>query len=338
MTYFSLFSFLIRIPAIAILCVFSGLFYVTLISQSTENCFYLAGALSLMLPIKPDKLNLAEQNSSLLPEELKQKLGFKNEISDTWLQWFIGFAEGDGAILSYKGQPQFVITQKEGKILYEIQSVLGFGTVRYFSSGNGYYRYIVTDSKGILLLCLLFNGNLVLPHRVEQLSQWIIDLNAKLTSPRSQIYGQIPQITAITDTTKPSLENAWLSGFTDAEGTFNVNITKRLNTVTGFRVQLRFLLDQNNAYDTFMYIQELFGSGKVTHRGETKNVYRLTINTFTGLSSVCAYFLSFPLKTKKGVSFSNWYQVYNMVINKEHLSPEGLDKLSSIAKTINSDK
>jgi len=37
------------------------------------------------------------------------------------LQWFIGFAEGDGAILSYKGQPQFVITQKEGKILYEIQ-------------------------------------------------------------------------------------------------------------------------------------------------------------------------------------------------------------------------
>lgn len=62
----------------------------------------------------------------------------------------------------------------------------------------------------------------------------------------------------------------------------NVNITERLNTVSGFRVQLRFLLDQNNAYDTFIYIQDLFGSGKVTHRGETKNVYRLTINTFTG--------------------------------------------------------
>jgi hypothetical protein len=64
-----------------------------------------------------------------------------------------------------------------------------------------------------------------------------------------------------------------------------------------------------------MYIRDLFGSGKVTHRGETKNVYRLTINTFTGLSSVCAYFLSFPLKTKKGLAFTNWYQVYNMVIN-----------------------
>ena len=47
---------------------FSGLFHIV---------FYLVGALSLMLPIKPDKLNLAEQDSSLLPEELKQKLGFE---------------------------------------------------------------------------------------------------------------------------------------------------------------------------------------------------------------------------------------------------------------------
>jgi len=182
---------------------FSGLFHITLLSS--------------LVPVKPCKLTREEQDSSLLPEELKQKLGFGNKISDTWLQWFIGFTEGDGAILSYKGQPQFVITQKEGKILYELQSVLGFGTVRYFKEGAGYYRYIVTDIKGILLLCLLFNGNLVLPYRVEQLGQWILDLNAKLISPRSQIYGLIPLITEITDTTKPSLKDAWLSGFTDAE-------------------------------------------------------------------------------------------------------------------------
>lgn len=95
--------------------------------------------------------------------------------------------------------------------------VLGFGTVRYFPEGKGYYRYTVTDVKGILLLCFLFNGNLVLPYRVEQLGQWIIDFNAKLQNPRSLIYGLIPLITEITDTTKPSLKDAWLSGFTDAE-------------------------------------------------------------------------------------------------------------------------
>ncbi len=72
---------------------------------------------SSLMPVKPNKLTQAEQDSFLLSKELKQKLGFENEISDTWFKWFIGFAEGDGAILSYQGQPQFVITQKEGKIL-----------------------------------------------------------------------------------------------------------------------------------------------------------------------------------------------------------------------------
>ncbi len=106
--------------------------------------------------------------------------------------------------------------------IYEIQYVLGFGNVRHYPEGKGFYRYIVTDIKSILLLCLLFNGNLVLPHRVEQLGQWIIDLNAKLTTPKSRIYGLIPLITLITDTANPSLEDAWLSGFTDAELFFHL--------------------------------------------------------------------------------------------------------------------
>jgi hypothetical protein len=99
---------------------------------------------------------------------LYSKLGYTNSISNDWLTWFIGFAEGDGAILSYKGRPTFVLTQKEGAILYGIQSILGFGTVR--QTGN-YYRFFVEDLKSILLLCILFNGNLVLPHRMTQLSK-----------------------------------------------------------------------------------------------------------------------------------------------------------------------
>lgn len=117
---------------------------------------------------------------------LYSKLGYTNSISDNWLTWFIGFAEGDGAILSFKGRPTFVLTQKEGDILYTIQSVLGFGTVR--KTGN-YYRYFVEDLKGVLLLYSLFNGNLVLPHRITQLRQWVLDLNVKLANAGSVIFG-----------------------------------------------------------------------------------------------------------------------------------------------------
>jgi hypothetical protein len=136
-----------------------------------------------------------------------------NSLDFNWLAWFIGFIEGDGALLAirsvaysscnssvnlfeksiklmirqeernkkYKGL-RFVLTQKEGKILYEIREMLGFGNVRYFPNGkgtNGFYRFIVADNVNILSLALLFNGNLVLPHRIAQISIWINFLSEK---------------------------------------------------------------------------------------------------------------------------------------------------------------
>jgi hypothetical protein len=116
-------------------------------------------------------------------------LGFTNNISDTWLSWFVGFVEGDGALLSHKGRPRFVLTQKEGSILEHIKNVLGFGTVRKFSSGGTvFYRFIVDEIKGIMLLALIFNGNLVLSRRVEQLAKWLDDINYKLQNPNSHLF------------------------------------------------------------------------------------------------------------------------------------------------------
>jgi hypothetical protein len=52
--------------------------------------------------------------------------------------------------------------------------MLGIGTVRHFPQGksgnkNDFYRLIVDDSSHILLLAFLFNGNLALTHRIQQL-------------------------------------------------------------------------------------------------------------------------------------------------------------------------
>lgn len=239
-----------------------------------------------------------------------------------WLIWFIGFAEGDGAILCYKSRPQFVLTQKEGIILYHIKEVLGFGNVKYYStSSGGYYRYIVSDLRNIKTLALLFNGNLVLNHRINQLNEWFKVLGFKLE------YIVTPVL--------PTLNDAWLSGFTDAEGCFNVNITSRINTVTGYRVSLRFLLDQKNAQFIFEYIKNLFGFGKVSLRSGTNQVYRLTIDSFKGLVNVRDYFLMYPLRTKKAISFTKWNEVYTIRLNKEHLDSKGLSKIKLISKEVN---
>jgi hypothetical protein len=243
-------------------------------------------------------------------------------ISNEWLTWFIGFAEGDGAILTTKGQARFVLTQKEGTILHHVQEVLGFGTVRQF---DGYYRFIVKDSQSILLLVYIFNGNLVLPHRQKQLGEWINVLNNNLNL----------DLDLNPTLMKPSLSDAWLSGFTDAEGCFNVAIQLRDKTVTGYRVSLRFLLDQKNAESILLDVRDQFKFGQVSIRKGTNGVYRYHNNTFKGLTPVRDYFLAFSLKTKKAESFKLWLDVFTMILNKEHLDPEGLVKIRAIAKKIN---
>lgn len=254
------------------------------------------------------------------------------KISTEWLTWFIGFSEGDGAILTTKNSPRFVLTQKEGAILYHVQEVLGFGTVRKF---DNYYRFIVTEPQNILLLVYIFNGNLVLPHRLKQLGEWIKIINTTLPLPSNSCGLRPTELTLNTTLKQPSLKDAWLSGFTDAEGCFNVSIRPRVNTITGYRVSLRFLLDQKNAESTLQHIRDLFQFGQVNIRRETNGVYRYSNDSLKGLQPVCDYFLVFKLKTKKAESLKHWLEVFTMVLNKKHLVPEGLEKIRTMAKIIN---
>jgi hypothetical protein len=244
-------------------------------------------------------------------------------LDTNWLTWFVGFCEGDGSLMTSSiNRLTFVLTQKEGRILYQIQRILGFGVVRHFTEGNGYYRFIVERKEDIRMLALLFNGNLVITYRLGQLKSWCESLGS---------------INFIRSTVLPSLTDAWLSGFTDAEGCFNVNITARPNTVTGFRVQCRFFLDQKNAEILLKFIRSLFGYGSVRIRKNTDGVYRYGNDSVKGLASVQAYFLAFPLKTKKAKSFMKWNQAYTMMVNKEHLTHDGLAKVRIIAKSVNKD-
>ena len=233
-------------------------------------------------------------NFTLFNERYKTQIGC-DAPNYNWLVWFVGFSEGDGAILTYKGIMRYVLTQKESAILCHIQQVLGFGVVRHF---DNFSRFIVNNPKDILLLFFLFNGNLVLHHRKSQLNQWFQILRSYCK------YGQ--DLTLINELVLPALSDAWLSGFTDAEGCFNVNIVKRINTSTGYRVTLRFILDQKNAQSLLLQIRELFGFGQVFLRKEigVNEVYRYNVNTYMGLITIRNYFLTYPLKTKKGESFN----------------------------------
>ena len=104
---------------------------------------------------------------------------YNTTLDPNWLGWFIGFAEGDGYLGTNDNIAVFVLTQKESKILYEIKDILNFGYVKEF---DGFSRFIVRDQSSILLLFHLFNGNLHLKNKLDQLVEWSELLNSKINN------------------------------------------------------------------------------------------------------------------------------------------------------------
>lgn len=297
-----------------------------------------AGNLSLC-PLKSSKQSASETirkssfNFSAFRENYNTLFGKTGEyLSDKWLTWFIGFTEGDGAIQTYGNgrRVRFVLTQKESGILYYIHNMLGIGTVKHFPQGtsgnkNDFYRLIVDDPSHILLLAFLFNGNIAITHRIKQLALWVQALNFRFGANTIQLIN-----TSVTVT----LEDAWLSGFTDAEGCFNVSITSNARYVLGHVIKMRFILDQKDS-SILHIIQHIFGFGKVTLRSGKDDVYRYTATGFKSMNDVISYFKIFPLLTKKALSFDKWLTIHNLVINKLHLTEDGLAQVRVLQKQIN---
>ena len=278
---------------------------------------------------------------------------FKKEFSkdNVWLSWFIGFLEGDGAILEHKGRASFVITQRDSKILHEIHEVIKVGVIKPFYDNKGnkiYSRYIVSDNKGVYLLYLLLNGNLVLQSRVNQLRNWYIALNNAIKFDFSLFYSKnLPLF--IHSTREPTLNDAWLCGFTDAEGCFSVKIN---NAKHKFYVQVIFILDQKNAEIVLNKIALLLNTtAKAKLRTVNKSIRgkNLTyyLNTMFRLSVYCNekkkplysiisnYFNKYPLKTSKQESFKKWEKIFEIVANKQPLTPETLHIVREIRHNMN---
>ena len=253
-------------------------------------------------------------------------------LSDNWLIWFIGFVEGDGAIQTYDNgeRVRFVLTQKESAILYFIHNKLNIGIVKHFPQGksgknNDFYRLIVDNPSQILLLAFLFNGNLAMDHRIKQLSLWIQSLNMRFGDNT---------ITFLNNPVFITLQDAWLSGFTDAEGCFNVSITSNSRYKLGHVIKMRFLLDQKDSI-ILAKIRDLFNTGKVSIRSGTTGVFRYTVTGYKSINTIKNYFELFPLYTKKADSLKKWCIIHDMIINKIHLTKEGLAKIRMLQKQIN---
>jgi hypothetical protein len=291
------------------------------------------------------------------------------------LDWFIGFAEGNGCLHTDGQRLWFILAQKEARILYRIRAMLGFGRIQ--QTAQGYWRYEVAHQQGIYTLITIFNGQLRSHHKQQQLAQWISvwninqskskkDNNARLCSGCVQMlpFLCLTKVSILPQNTRVSIDNAWVSGFIDAEGGFSISMTNSSGFKNGVRIRPRMFCDQKNERILLQQIAIAFVAGRVTERklqkkhfgldlqlpqlglgisntdlenqtnGETK-YYRWMLDTWCHVPTVMRYFRRYPLQTRKHIVYLRWIKIYRMYCRKEHLTPEGVQRIRVLSLGLN---
>ena len=243
---------------------------------------------------------------------------------DRFKWWLIGFAEGDGHFgIDKRGYLVFKITQSstDAQVLFYIKKSLGFGTVSVQSKTNNTHQFRIRDKDNLIKIINIFNGNIITKAKVLQFKAFVQAFNERYNT----------SIVLIHNTNKVSLDNAWLSGFTDAEGCFTCSAYLN-NTTSKHIVTVRYIISQKNDLQFSNDLANVV-NGYVTYL-KNYDGYNTVVNS-TKLSKIIKYIDTFPLKTKKHISYIRWLKVHKLVINKEHLTNEGIEKIKSLIKSIN---
>ena len=260
-------------------------------------------------------------------QKTKSYLPYNLLPSYNFLTWFIGFSEGEGSfIINNRGDLAFVITQSttDIKVLYFIQETLGFGKV--VSQSIKTSRYVTQSKKEIEIIISIFNGNMILPTKLDNLDKFITAFN--IWANKGSI--RLETIMFINKNIKVSLNNSWLAGFTDGEGCFTCSIGEK----KGFSFNYNIAQKGKSNVVVLNQLSVLFKAGIVSDHF-VKDVYEYRIAGVKACPNIFPYFDKYNLLTKKSLSYTLWKQMYADILEKHHLLREKRILMIEKARMIN---
>lgn len=109
---------------------------------------------------------------------------------------------------------------------------------------------------------------------------------------------------------------------------------------TGYQVQISYIITQHGRdLDLLLKIKNnLNNSGEIKlNRGKNGgNVYQYRVRNIETIKNlIIPIFSNFPLKTMKNLDFQDFKLVAELIEKKEHLTPEGIEKIRKIKEGMN---
>jgi hypothetical protein len=84
-------------------------------------------------------------------------------------------------------------------------------------------------------------------------------------------------------------------------------------------------------------IKDYFGCGIIKIDNKLNNTMRYQVNSYKDINNIIIPFLDkYPLLTSKYLNYLDFKKAINLMLNKEHLTKEGINKFKILANQMNS--
>lgn len=318
------------------------------IEQSAGNQITLIGN-GILRDYTPSIIKFSDSidNNKITKSRLEESI----VISDADLGAYLaGLTEGDGSISIDNPKierrivnPAFIFTfDKNNLFLYEyLKSRIGSGSI--YNQNSNTMRYVIRDIKGVIKLTELMNGYFRTP-KIETFHKLILNLN----TTRSLNIPLLPL------NTSPINNDAWFAGFCEADGYFRIVLryNHSLKPELNPKISCRFTIEQRQidkptgqSCKPFMsmladYFEVSLLSKTVNNEKyiSSVNSYYFSVESLLKIKKVENYFEKYPLMGVKGLDLKDFITGYHMILNKEHLTKEGKDKLILIVANMNKNR
>jgi len=239
--------------------------------------------------------------------------------------WHIWIPQTTHAPSGKRYTPHFAITfsEKDYPLVLALQLLLG-GTIRY-KADNHAYVLTISSIPGLRNIISLVNGYLRTPkvHQFNKLIEWI---NAKNPNTDSFSCSDVD--------TSPIFSNAWLSGFLEADGSFDVKVREKSSDGKGKnRVEARARLEQRQIDPktglSYAPVLESIASSlgellnTTVHNGNI-TYYVIAVTSPAKLRLLIKYQDTYPLFSSKLLNYKDFRTCVNLMLAREHLTTEGL--------------
>ena len=132
-----------------------------------------------------------------------------------------------------------------------------------------------------------------------------------------------------------SLHPNWISGFVQALGIFDLNVTKAKWIPLGYTCQPEFRIAQYklNYYILVKIIEEL-NCGNIVKSSIDNDVYIISVSNLNDLiEKIIPFFKTYPIYGAKLLDFNDFNKGIDIMKNKGHLNKNGLNQLKVLASS-----